>query len=89
MKDITEMDAQVWYYLSYWLSQALHNRHYPFPHTTNLLDIKKVENNVAKAEIAHEQILYLPQCFQMFLAAEVATNIYMQKRINSSSEIVS
>ena len=36
----------------------------------------KVENIVAKGEIAYEQFLLLPQCFQKLSAADASKGVY-------------
>ena len=46
---------------------------------------EKVENIVAKREIAHdEQFLLLPQCFQKSSAADVSESVYMWERFEVS-----
>ena len=46
--------------------------------------LNKIENIVAKGEIAHhEQCLLLPQCFQMSPAAEASESIHMWGKVNT------
>ena len=46
----------------------------------------KVENIVAKGEIAHhEQFLLLPQCFQKSSASEAWESVYMRERVNNET----
>ena len=45
-----------------------------------VLPLQKVENIVAKGEIAHyEQFLILPQCFQMSSASEASEGVLSWK----------
>ena len=49
----------------------------------NVLSLYRVENIVAKGEIAHqEQLLLLPQCFQKPSASEPSESFCMWVRVN-------
>ena len=53
----------------------------------SIMILKRVENIVAKGEIAHdEQFLLLSQCFQNSFAAEASWRVYMWERVKQNSQ---